>query len=143
MNLRVSCCLALAFGIAGCGKPLPEAPVAPPEAVLPASYQQLSPDAVQQLIASSSALGILDVRDEAEMRNGNGWIANAQSCPYFSDYRARLQKLDRSQPWLVYCAIGGRAEYTAATMAELGFQHVARLKGGFEAWRAAGKPVAR
>lgn len=144
MKHRVLLCLTLALAFTGCDKPVVvDAPTSPPAAVLPAAYKVLAPDEVEQLIATTPPLGILDMRQEEEIHDGNGWIANATPCPYFSDYRSALQKLDRGQPWLVYCAIGGRAEYTAATMAQLGFQRVYLIKGGFNAWRAAGKPVVK
>ncbi len=130
-----------AWLLAACGKPVPSVPVSPPVVTLPASYLTISPQDAAQLIAREPLLGILDVRDASERQDGRGWIAGSRSCPFFSDYRPVLSGLDRKQPWLVYCAIGGRAEQTAATMAGLGFQQVYLLKGGFNAWVAEGQKV--
>ena len=134
------CCLSLS--LAGCGKIPPAAPLEPPTAKVPAAYLYVSPDEAEKLIASTPNLGILDVRDEPEM-HANGLIAKARPSSYLGDNTTLLRGLDRKQPWLIYCAIGGRADYTAETMGSLGFEHVYILKGGFNAWQAAKKPVAR
>ncbi len=60
-----------------------------------------------------------------------------------SGNRDQLANLDRGSPWLVYCAIGGRAELTSEAMAELGFEKVYLLKGGFIEWRAQWKSVVK
>lgn len=134
--------LCLVLSLASCGKPPSAAPLAPPEVVLPAAYQFVSPDEAEKLIASTPAPGILDVRDEPEMHEV-GMISGARPCSYLADNTKMLRGLDRKQPYLIYCAIGGRSEYTAATMAELGFEKVYLLKGGINAWRAAKKPVVK
>ena len=128
--------------LTSCSKPPTAAPLAPPQAVLPASYSYVSPDEAEKLIASTPALGILDARDLPEMHEV-GMISGARPCPYLSDITQMLRGLDRKQPFLVYCAIGGRSEYTAETMSQLGFEHVYILKGGINAWRAAKKPVVK
>jgi len=134
--------LGLLLSLISCGKPPSAAPLTPPQAVLPAAYQYVSPDEAEKLIASTPNLGILDVRDQPEMHEV-GMISGARPCSYLADNTKMLHGLDRKQPFLVYCAIGGRAEYTAEAMAGLGFEKVYLLKGGINAWRAAKKPVVK
>lgn len=119
------------------------APQGPPPIVLPAHYLLLSPDDVEKLMQSTPTLGVLDVRDDHEIRDDHGWIAGAEPCSQLQGNKDKLAKLDRARPWLVYCAIGGRAELAAQTMAELGFEKVYLLKGGFIQWRTQGKPVVK
>lgn len=123
-------------------KPEP-APQGPPSVVLPAHYLLLSPDEVEKLMQVTPDLGVIDVRDDHEIRDGNGWIKGAEPLSELQGNRAKLATLERKRPWLVYCAIGGRAELTAQTMAELGFEKVYLLKGGFIEWRAEGKSVVK
>lgn len=123
-------------------KPAP-APQGPPPVVLPAHYLLLSPEDIEKLMQSTPTLGVLDVRDDHEIHDGNGWIAGAEPCSQLQGNRDKLAKLDRARPWLVYCAIGGRAELTGQAMAELGFEKVYLLKGGFIEWRRQGKPVVK
>ena len=42
---------------------------------------------------------------------------------------------------IVYCRSGVRSALAAATLAELGFEKVANLTGGFSAWSDAGLPT--
>jgi rhodanese-related sulfurtransferase len=43
---------------------------------------------------------------------------------------------------VVYCKTSGRAALAAAVMHEMGYLDVKSIAGGFDAWAAAGKPVA-
>jgi rhodanese-related sulfurtransferase len=43
----------------------------------------------------------------------------------------------------LYCKTGGRAALAAAVMQDMGYLDVVSIAGGFNAWVAAGKPVAR
>jgi molybdopterin/thiamine biosynthesis adenylyltransferase/rhodanese-related sulfurtransferase len=47
---------------------------------------------------------------------------------------------DRDTKLVLYCAGGSRSALAAATMLDLGYEHVASLEGGFDAWKAAGRP---
>ena len=124
-------------------EPRPPAPIGPPEVTLPAHYQWLELDQAEKLIATTPDLQILDVRMEEEIRSGQGWIAKAVHTSYVDDNRRYLKTLDKSKPYLVYCALGPRSELTAAEMAKMEFKNVSLLKDGFNAWLSAGKPVVK
>jgi rhodanese-related sulfurtransferase len=133
--------ILLTLALTSCGKAPEPVATLPPPVVLPANCVWLSVKQTEDLIAKNKLLGILDARDTDEMRDGNGWINGAQTCPYLPGNETMLKSLDRNRPWLVYCTIGGRAELTAQTMVQLGFKEIYLLKGGFAEWRAQGKPV--
>lgn len=44
---------------------------------------------------------------------------------------------------VLYCKTSGRAALAAAVMQDMGYLDVQSIAGGFDAWLAAGKPVAR
>lgn len=44
---------------------------------------------------------------------------------------------------VLYCKTSGRAALAAAVMHDMGYLDVQSIAGGFDAWAAAGKPVAR
>jgi rhodanese-related sulfurtransferase len=46
----------------------------------------------------------------------------------------RISKLDKEQPFLIYCAAGGRSAKAGALMQSLGFKKVYELKGGYRNW---------
>jgi len=50
--------------------------------------------------------------------------------------------IDRRRRVIVMCAHGFSSSLAAATLRRLGFRRAADVIGGFEAWRAAGLPVA-
>lgn len=132
-----------AIALTACKPPFREVPrTEPPPVILPASVLELTPEEVEKLIAATPGLVILDVRGEGEVQ-AEGKIAGAQLYDYLhgEDTFDRLQKLDRSGAYLLYCAVGGRAKLTAARMHEMGFGKLSLLKGGLNAWIAAGKPV--
>ncbi len=47
----------------------------------------------------------------------------------------------RTRPIVVYCAGGYRSSVAASLLRGHGFERVADILGGFEAWRAAGLPI--
>lgn len=59
--------------------------------------------------------------------------------PTLPTHRAEL---DPGRRIILYCAVGGRSALAAATLGAMGYRHVAHLDGGFEGWRAAGRPLA-
>jgi len=44
---------------------------------------------------------------------------------------------------VLYCKTSGRAALAAAALHDMGYLNVQSIGGGFDAWAAAGKPVAR
>lgn len=44
---------------------------------------------------------------------------------------------------LLYCKTSGRAALAAAALHDMGYLNVKSIAGGFDAWAAAGKPVAK
>jgi rhodanese-related sulfurtransferase len=44
---------------------------------------------------------------------------------------------------LLYCKTSGRAALAAAALQDMGYLNVRSITGGFDAWAAAGKPVAK
>lgn len=46
------------------------------------------------------------------------------------------------RPVLVLCQQGYASSFAAASLRQLGFEHVGDVVGGFDAWRSAGLPVA-
>ena len=76
---------------------------------------------------------LLDVRTKKEV--DKGMIEGAKHLDFFSsDFTTSLEKLDKDQPILVYCAKGGRSNKAANQMVELGFRKVYDLDGGYIAW---------
>ena len=122
----------------------PASPVLPPTVVVPPEVHEIAPEQVVRQLVDHPETVIIDVRTEDE-RHSRGYILNSLNLDYFLGQKTRdaLGKLDKTQPCIVYCAIGGRAQFLAVEMHQLGFKNILLLKGGFNAWTATGQAVAR
>jgi rhodanese-related sulfurtransferase len=93
---------------------------------------------------------IVDVRDAAN-RRASGMIEGAiaistGTLPFVADTDIpeewrdpRLQ--DRSRPVITACDLGPMSAMAAKTLKEMGFENVAYLEGGTQAWKDAGFPT--
>lgn len=78
---------------------------------------------------------ILDVRTPAE--TALGMIPGAREIDFRAgDFKARIAELDRDQTYLLYCRSGSRSSAAAAVMADMGFDSLSQLVGGYQAWSA-------
>jgi glyoxylase-like metal-dependent hydrolase (beta-lactamase superfamily II)/rhodanese-related sulfurtransferase len=83
-------------------------------------------------------LQVVDVRNPAEQEEGVVPGAVPIALPSLLD---RLGELDPNRPTVVYCAGGYRSSIAASLLRAHGFERVADILGGFEAWRAADLPI--
>lgn len=83
---------------------------------------------------------ILDVRTASEFQAGH--IKNALQADWFntSQFKDRVQYLDKSKPVFVYCATGGRSSKAAKWLASNGFAVTENLSGGFTQWKLENRP---
>ena len=85
---------------------------------------------------------LLDVREKAECAAGTA--AGAVVIPRgFLELEAERSLPDKDRTVLVYCHMGARSLLAAETLERLGYRDVRSVAGGFQAWTAAGLPVAR
>lgn len=104
-------------------------------------------------VLPKNAFGFMDLRVEqlaGSMSSKNFTLLNVHvpdqgSLPQtdvsipFDQVRSSLDKLPRKgAPIVVYCRSGGMSVQVAATLAAAGYTKIYDLKGGFNAWTAAG-----
>lgn len=111
------------------------------------TIENLSPDQVQAEVDSGKAV-LVDIRDAGELAGGAipGAIhASRGMLEFHADPTSPAHKagLDPDRRVILHCASGGRSALAAQTLRSLGYRDVAHLDGGFKAWQAAGKPVAK
>jgi rhodanese-related sulfurtransferase len=145
MNLLLKPALLL-FGlcaVASANEP-PGTALLPPAVVIPPEVLEIAPELVVQQLVDHPETLIIDVRTEDE-RHTRGYILNSLHHDYFHGQVTldALGKLDNTKPCIVYCAIGGRAEFIAVEMHKLGFKDIRLLQGGFNAWTASGQAIAK
>lgn len=90
-------------------------------------------------IQSAQAL-LIDVRAQSEYASGH--IEGATHIMY-GTLPEHLDELPRDQPIILQCASGTRSQIAASLLQMQGFTDVANLRGGIDAWRAAGLPVTK
>jgi glyoxylase-like metal-dependent hydrolase (beta-lactamase superfamily II)/rhodanese-related sulfurtransferase len=82
---------------------------------------------------------VLDVREAAEAATGA--IENSVCIP-LGTLRSRLGELDPGKLVVVHCKGGYRSSIATSILRRAGFRDIANLTGGFDAWKACGRPVA-
>jgi rhodanese-related sulfurtransferase len=84
-------------------------------------------------------IDILDVREPGEYAAGT--LKNSVKIP-LGQLAHRVEGLDRNKLILVHCKGGYRSSIATSLLRRAGFENIANLTGGFDAWKAAGLPVA-
>lgn len=93
--------------------------------------------------AIRSADVLIDVREADEYQAGHipGAIHVSRGLLEFK-LSSTAALAPRDLKVVVYCKTSGRAALAARTMQDMGYLQVQSIAGGFDAWAAAGKPVA-
>ncbi|MBE2263694.1 MAG: sulfurtransferase [Burkholderiaceae bacterium] len=104
--------------------------------------QEVPIDDAEPVIRDADVL--IDVREADEFAAGH--LSGAVNIPrglleFKLSASPALQSRDLNI--LLYCKTSGRAALSAAALHEMGYLNVRSLAGGFDAWAAAGKPVAK
>ncbi len=109
-----------------------------------ASHFFVSPAELQQQLAVSPSLALLDVRTPAEFSAGH--IPQARSAP-LNQLKPKVlleaEIIFRNQPVCLVCRTDARAILAADEFAAAGHTRIAVVQGGTLAWIAAGLPVTR
>src|SRR5438034_8090666 len=100
---------------------------------------EVDPVRARELIESGDPL-IVDVREQDEWDEGH--VPGAIHIPR-GHLESRIERAapDPSRPVLLYCSAGNRSAFAAKTLAELGYDDVVSLAGGFTDWKRNGFPV--
>ena len=106
------------------------------------TYQDVNVEQASKMMQEKKNLLVLDVRTPGEVAQGK--IEGATVIDFQgATFNSIIDKLDKDQPVLVYCAVGGRSSRTMAIMKDKGFKEVYNLSGGIQAWTAAGKTIVK
>ena len=116
----------------------------------PKSYQQMvnealqtvpevAPGDLQSRLSGGEQIVVIDVREPEEFARGK--IPGAHTIP-----RGVLEmqvdgRLPREATIVLYCGVGGRSALAAKSLADMGYDKVENLQGGWSGWMQAGLPV--
>lgn len=107
-----------------------------------ARVQEVALDHAEQAIRESDVL--VDVREADEFAAGHlgGAVHISRGMLEFK-FSANPALQPRDLKIVLYCKTSGRAALAAAALHDMGYLNVQSIAGGFDAWMAAGKPVAK
>jgi molybdopterin/thiamine biosynthesis adenylyltransferase/rhodanese-related sulfurtransferase len=102
-----------------------------------AEIDEIDAPAARDLLHGDDPPLFLDVREEDEWNEGQ--IPGAVHIPRgYLESRVEAAAPDHSQPIVIYCAGGSRSAFAAKTLADLGYENVVSLAGGFTDWKRNG-----
>lgn len=91
------------------------------------------------LIKADSNIAILDVRTAKEFADGH--VAGAVNIDVNqTDFAQKIDELDRSKTYIVYCRSGRRSRKAVGIMAAKGFKNLYNVSDGFVGWNKNGLP---
>lgn len=107
-----------------------------------ARIQEVPLGEAEQAIRDADVL--VDVREADEYAAGHiaGAIHMARGVLEFK-FSGNPALQSRDLKVVLYCKTSGRAALAALALHDMGYLNVRSIAGGFDAWAAAGKPVAR
>jgi rhodanese-related sulfurtransferase len=100
---------------------------------------EVAPAELQSRLSGGEQIVVIDVREPEEFARGK--IPGAYTIP-----RGVLEmqvdgRLPLESTVVLYCGAGGRSALAAKSLAEMGYEKVANLQGGWGAWVNSGLPV--
>jgi rhodanese-related sulfurtransferase len=121
-------------------------------------YKQLLAEANEKIETRSAAEArkalddpdtvFVDIRDPRELER-EGMVPGAFHAPrgmleFWVDPDSPYHKeiFSSGKKLVLYCQSGLRSALAAATLVDMGVEHVSHIEGGFSAWKEAGGPVA-
>ncbi|MGV3502621.1 MAG: rhodanese-like domain-containing protein [Adhaeribacter sp.] len=144
MKNRILYFFAFLLLLASCNHHKPTAQAHPDAAArqpAPARASTLNSSQAKALLQKQPGILILDVRTPGEFAGGH--LAQARNLDFNSaGFENQLAALDKTKPYLVYCAVGGRSSKAASLMQQMGFQRIYNVSEGFPALKSAGIPTA-
>ena len=98
----------------------------------------LDAEGFDRMIRENNEKIILDVRTQGEFEEG--YIPGAMLIDVNeSDFKEKVNSLDKSKTVFVYCATGIRSEKAASILKDSGFKKIYHLEDGLKSWNKAQK----
>ena len=106
------------------------------------NIREVTPAEAQQLELARGEVTFVDVRESNEWDEGH--VPGAVHVPRgFLESRIEAAAPERDRPLVLYCAGGTRSALAARQLAELGYNDVVSMSGGFQQWKSEGRPWTR
>jgi rhodanese-related sulfurtransferase len=103
--------------------------------------KNVKPEDAYKMINNDGNIEILDVRTPMEFVN-DGHIKGAKLLP-INEIQFRLNELNPSKKYLIYCRTGNRSGQVCQFLTGLGFENIYNQAGGIVHWGQFGLPLER
>lgn len=98
-------------------------------------FESVSASELKDWMSEKKKFEVIDVRSKGEF--GEGTIKGFKHYDLFSSsFKSRINKLDKSKTYVVYCRSGSRSRSACNMMTNLGFENVYNLRGGIMGWNS-------
>lgn len=94
-------------------------------------------------VVDEGSATLIDVRTEREYASGHIEGTDMNLSTRNPNFKTELNKLDKDQPYMIYCHSGGRSKATLRLMKSMGFTKVYHLTRGVLDWRSAALPLVK
>ena len=112
---------------------------------MPPVIKNVSPVQADEVIRANKGNAnfiIIDVRTPAEYAGGH--LAEAVNIDFNApDFKDKINLLDKSKTYFVYCRTANRSSSAVKVMAEIGFKDIYNMTGGITEWQAEGLTVVK
>lgn len=106
----------------------------------PIDNSKLTMKQLSELIKNDSSIKIIDVRTPQEYSSGH--IPNSLNIDVQSpNFKVEIEKLDKTQKYVVYCRSGNRSLSAYNQMLDVGFTQMFNADQGFGAWEQLGLSI--
>jgi len=100
----------------------------------------IRPQDAWQLMEEHPEISILDIRPHKDYEMEH--IPRAENLDYDGhQFQSKVEKLDKTIPYIIYCKSGVRGGYFMDKMRESGFVGAFNIQGGFVAWKISNLPL--
>ena len=110
-----------------------------PTVVTQSGVSEITPEQARPAVEAAYSQ-FIDVRSAEEFATGHAY--RARNIP-LNALMANLDMVEKNEPVYIISQTGKRSLEAARMLNGAGFQQAISIKGGTEAWRAAGMPMAR
>jgi rhodanese-related sulfurtransferase len=122
--------LMLGLFILGCGDTQKESNNATKKSTN--GYTNLTIPAFEAKFKTVTNAVLLDIRTPQEIEKGT--IQGSITIDFYDSFESKLETLDKSKTYFVFCAAGARSEKACNLMVSKGFKKIYNLETGYNGW---------
>ncbi|HET8839545.1 MAG TPA: rhodanese-like domain-containing protein [Flavobacteriaceae bacterium] len=98
------------------------------------TIELISWEETKTAMAEKENIVLVDVRTPEEYAAGS--VKGAENINFFDeDFKKQFAKFDKEKPVYIFCKSGNRSAKASKILAEMGFEKIYDVKGGYLSWK--------